>query len=454
VKQAITSTAEKVYGECTKVEQEQIRDIFLRLTRLDDSDEGRDTRRRVPLSDLIPSGRDMVSTTLLLDKLANARLIVKTINEDKIEIEVAHEALIRHWERLRTWLSEDRDNLRLREEISDAARQWAVNGKDDSLLRHKGSRLALAITMSKDPHYPLSKGEKIYLDTCEKLRKREIISVRLRWVSFIGAGLLVILTIALATTGQINRFIYQPVGMKNYWVTIPVGKFQMGNNPQAALNECQRYSGNCNLENYRDEAPMHIVYLDAFEIGRYEVTNRQYVQCVRAGVCIGTSDMGKSRDLYPVVNVTWYDAQTFCSWAGARLPTEAEWEKAARGDLEDKTYPWGDESPICMSGATNGANFGGEGCPNETMPVGSFSSNNYGMYDVAGNAWEWVSSLHQPYPYSANDGREEVSSSNGRVLRGGSWNDYIYVVRTAQRLGYDPSNSGPSIGFRCARSLP
>jgi hypothetical protein len=117
VKQAITSTAEKVYSDCSKPEQDQLRDIFLRLTRLDDSDEGRDTRRRVPLGDLIPSGRDAASITLLLDKLANARLIVKTVSDDKTEVEVAHEALIRHWERLRLWLNEDLEGLHLHQHL-------------------------------------------------------------------------------------------------------------------------------------------------------------------------------------------------------------------------------------------------------------------------------------------------------------------------------------------------
>ena len=175
VKQAITSTAEKVFSEYTNAEQEKIRDIFLRLTRLDNSDEGRDTRRRVLLNDLIPSGRDTdsASITLLLDKLANARLIVKTVIEDKIEIEVAHEALIRHWERLRNWLNEDRNNLRLRDEISDDARRWASAGRDQSLLNHRGPRLALAQTMSINPRYQLNTTEQDYLKSCVAFGERE-----------------------------------------------------------------------------------------------------------------------------------------------------------------------------------------------------------------------------------------------------------------------------------------
>ena len=173
VKQAITSTAEKVYAECTKAEQEQLRDIFLRLTRLDDNDEGRDTRRRVPLGDLIPSGRDAASITLLLDKLANARLIVKTVNKDTTEVEVAHEALIRHWERLRLWLNEDRDNLRLRESVSEDARRWENAGRDESLLNHRGGRLDDALVLGENSRYGLTEIEKVYLNGCIALRNKE-----------------------------------------------------------------------------------------------------------------------------------------------------------------------------------------------------------------------------------------------------------------------------------------
>ena len=173
VKQAITSTAEKVYADCSKPEQDQLRDIFLRLTRLDEGVEGRDTRRRVPLGDLIPSGRDAASITLLLDKLANARLIVKTVNEDKTEVEVAHEALIRHWERLRIWLNEDRDALRLRESVSESAKEWENVGRDESMLNHRGGRLDDALVLGENSQYGLTEIEQAYLNACVTLRNRE-----------------------------------------------------------------------------------------------------------------------------------------------------------------------------------------------------------------------------------------------------------------------------------------
>lgn len=173
VKQAITSTAEKVYADCSRSEQEQVRDIFLRLTRLDESNDGRDTRHRVPLGDLIPSGADAASISALLDKLANARLIVKTVNDDKTEIEVAHEALIRHWERLRIWLNEDRDNLRLRESVSESAKEWEKSGRHESLLNSRWVKLDEALLLTQDSRYRLTEIEQAYLKGCVALRNKE-----------------------------------------------------------------------------------------------------------------------------------------------------------------------------------------------------------------------------------------------------------------------------------------
>jgi serine/threonine-protein kinase len=228
---------------------------------------------------------------------------------------------------------------------------------------------------------------------------------------------------------------------KGYWVPIPEGEFQMGSE-----------NGN------DDEKPVRAVNVNAFKMGLYEVTNRQYFQCVNAGICSALNNSiytVQEQELHPVTNVNWRDANTYCGWVGGRLPTEAEWEKAARG-TDERTYPWGEDI------SCDRANYYGCAIDNttlgidNTMPVGSYENGQspYGVYDMAGNVWEWTSSLYQPYPYDANDGREDMNSPDGRVLRGGSWDPDDSSVRSAYRDWSVPSNTLNYVGFRCARDVP
>jgi hypothetical protein len=198
VKQAITSTAEKVYADCSKPEQDQVRDIFLRLTRLDEGDEGRDTRRRVPLGDLIPSGADAASITLLLNKLAHARLIVKTVNEDKTELEVAHEALIRYWERLRNWAQENRRFLVWRQKISDKCIDWQKT-KGELL---QGPYLIEAENWFLEQGHLLSTEEKTYIE--ESIAHK---ALRLKLLSNMNKGVLILYSVIAIFTVVIGGYV-------------------------------------------------------------------------------------------------------------------------------------------------------------------------------------------------------------------------------------------------------
>ncbi len=221
---------------------------------------------------------------------------------------------------------------------------------------------------------------------------------------------------------------------------VPAGEFTMGSD----------------TSDQSDEKPEHQVNLDAFWIDQTEVTNVMYFRCVGARVCAPPrSSESYSRpnyygisefDNYPVIYVDWNQAKDYCEWAGRRLPTEAEWEKAARG-IDGPTYPWGEN--IDSTFANYNGNVG------DTTAVGSYASGQspYGLYDMAGNVWEWVSSLYKPYPYSATDGREDLSSTDARVLRGGSWYFYVIFVRSAVRYRNTPGITVNYVGFRCARSL-
>ncbi len=147
---------------------------------------------------------------------------------------------------------------------------------------------------------------------------------------------------------------------------------------------------------------------------------------------------------HPVVSVSWHDAQAFCKWAGVLLPTEAQWEKAARGP-NGRLWPWGNDKPT-----KDHCNF--DMNVKDTTPIGSFpkGASPYGCLDMAGNVWEWTSSHYKPYPYDGGDGREDLSAPDSvpRVLRGGSFASHVGDVRCAGRDGFNPYGRGADLGFR------
>ena len=291
-------------------------------------------------------------------------------------------------------------------------------------------RLKQVESWIKEKSNALSSLEKEFLNTSQNTLKKEYRTRRLRWVGVALATIFVAAVLILALTGQFDYFVYPP--LETEWVEVPAGEFTMGS------------------ENGKDnEVPVHAVYLDAYEIGKYEVTNKEYYQCVQAGVCESPNNQKYSLSEYathPVTDVNWYQARAYCQWTGARLPTEAEWEKAARG-MDKRIYPWGntlDRSYV---------NYSAGGT---TTVVGSYQSgvSPYGAYDMAGNVWEWTSSLYKSYPYSFADGREDLDAAGSRVLRGGSWFGYADPLRSARRFESYPTMSNFAGGFRCSRVRP
>jgi formylglycine-generating enzyme required for sulfatase activity len=216
-------------------------------------------------------------------------------------------------------------------------------------------------------------------------------------------------------------------------VGIPAGEFTMGND-----------------EGYSDEQPAHTVYLDAFYIDKYEVTNAQYRKCKEAGACAGPFDTiyydNADYNQHPVVFVRWSWAKAYCRWAGKRLPSEAEWEKAARG-TDGRTYPWGEG--IDCDHAQH------KECGGQTVPVGSKSkgASPYGALDMAGNVWEWAADRYQEDYYQAAPDRNPQGPDKGtaQVMRGGSWSEAPANVRSAYRSWYMPDARYFNLGFRCAR---
>ena len=213
-----------------------------------------------------------------------------------------------------------------------------------------------------------------------------------------------------------------------------------------------------------DEVPRHDVFVPAVSLSTTAVTNGQYVEFVRATGHPAPPHwpggaMPETLERHPVTYVDWLDATAFCRWAGSRLPTEAEWEKAARG-TDGRLFPWGDDEPAspdlasrCRDVAVQ-ATYGGGSKHGRTSPVGAHpdGASPYGLQDMAGNVWEWVSTVYAPYPYDAGDGREDPRSGLPRVLRGGSYaSPTSRNLRCAARSRSATGRRSPHIGFRVAR---
>jgi formylglycine-generating enzyme required for sulfatase activity len=234
---------------------------------------------------------------------------------------------------------------------------------------------------------------------------------------------------------------------------VPAGNFTMGDSADHAESECIRVSDSnqCIPDidiSFTDEAPAHTVYLDAFWIDQTEVTNAMFFRCVQAGKCASN---GAGNDNYPVVNVSWSDASAYCVWAERRLPTEAEWEKAARG-TDGRTFPWGNDAPSCS--LANFAFSSTKKCAGGVATVGSFpaGASPYGALDMAGNVWEWVADWFAPGYPSADPVSNPTGPATGtkKVVRGGSnWNPAGFMTTTG-RGGVDPNSPNSVRGFRCA----
>ncbi len=272
-----------------------------------------------------------------------------------------------------------------------------------------------------------------------------------------------IITIRLTWTDgtQTLEYTVVPEGM----VMVSGGEFQMGSD---------------SVEAAKDEKPVHTVFVATFFMDTHEVTVGEYKQFVEA-TGHREPEWGEiapyaPTDQHPIVLVSWHDAMAYATWAGKRLPTEAEWEKASRGGSVARTYPWGNLTPT-----GNQCNFADKNLTHYwwadkkaddgytfTAPVGSYPKNSYGLFDMAGNVWEWCLDEYDAGFYAVSEGVNPISGANtpqqisesfesvesNRVLRSGSWLVTAANVRSSTRFFLPPESTNYSVGFRCVMDLP
>jgi formylglycine-generating enzyme required for sulfatase activity len=259
-------------------------------------------------------------------------------------------------------------------------------------------------------------------------------------------------------------------------VQVPGGEFAMGTSRATIERLLERYQVR-HSDLFQSEAPQHLVSLSPLAIDRHPVTNAQFKYFlgqqpawrrdqIPAQFHNGDYLNDWKGDEYPagkadhpVVYVSWYAAVAYARWASKRLPTEAEWEYAARGGLAETEFPWGDDPP-----AVSRANFGASGL-GETTPVGRYPPNAFGLFDLAGNVWEYCVDEWQADFYTASPRRNPVAGGNlflednfqsvttRRVIRGGSWGGAPINLRVAYRDSHLPAGAGPHVGFRCAKTI-
>lgn len=452
LKGAIATRADQLLESFKKeTEQRALRQIFLRLVR--PGENAADTLRRATVAEMGEASRH------LIDALVKARLVVtsREVVTGQETIEVAHEALINHWERLQTWLNEDREFLLWRKRLNDARDEWLRTGRDTGALL-SGARLAEAKRWRRQ-RSDLNSEELNFIGRSTGLKHSRLaivaaLSVVLilgvvfaRWTDQERVSARAGFYLLLAKAGI---YYLQPE-----MVPMPGGSFRMGSLPSDPADR-------------DEERPQHEVKVKPFRISRYEATFDEYdvfAHLIQSdGGCQDehpvepiTKDEYWERGKRPVINISWPDAVCYVEWLSKktgqryRLPTEAEWEYAARAGTET-VYWWGNEVDKKRA---NCAGCGSQWDGKQTALVGSFGPNPWKLYDTAGNVWEWVQDCYDTnYEEARADGTaRETGDCTKRVIRGGSWASFPGGLRSAHRIWADPDTRNSDVGLRLAQDL-
>ncbi len=475
---AIARRADAALAGLSPAQQMIARRIFIRLIQFG---EGRaDTRRQQPLAALRSFDDDPAAFQQTIACLTASRLLTLSGAERRgrtngaiavsapslvvapahaaVLVDIAHEALIAGWPTLRAWLAERREAEQTRRRIEDKAAEWVRLGQAHGglldidelpeaerwLSNPDAADLGYAATL---PQFVEASRAAITSVEREKeaARQRELAQAKAllaaerrarRWLQGV-VGLLGALV--LATAGFLVWPYVLSLMARGEMLAIPAGAVTMGTNGEDA---------------YPEEQPEWQATLPAFWIERYEVSNRQYGLCIAARVCSVPDDpiqyANPQLQNHPVVGITAIQAAEYCRWLGRRLPTELEWERAARGPSPGRPWPWGDAQLTAER-----ANVWIDAQPTGTEPVNShpLGKSLEGVYNLVGNVWEWTSSFRQDYAHYDQqqfwDGTSLAAlAQHNLIYRGGGWEDTI--ERVTRRFDQPGNMSAPSLGIRCA----
>ncbi|MGO9327122.1 MAG: SUMF1/EgtB/PvdO family nonheme iron enzyme [Steroidobacteraceae bacterium] len=456
--------------------EETLRRIFtLKLATV--REDGEPTRRRAFRSEFSDEQWRLVSD---LADHPNRLLVAATPEASETYAEVAHEAIFRRWDKLREWIAAEREFLAWRSGLEAARRAWQATpeaSKHDALLM--GAALMQAQNWFAQRAEDLPKVDQEFIAlSIERERKTQARARRVQaliYVLLVGViGSLVGIIEKEAIREQLHWFtVMRPYRVANFDRHVLKPEAERALKPLTSFRECAKdcpemivipaggfTMGSPTTERgrYGDEGPQHRVTIaKPFAVSKFDVTFADWDACVSVGGCPIATDTGFGRDIKPVINVSWDDAQTYVAWLSKmtgqpyRLLTEAEWEYAARAGTTTAYY-WGDD---IGKGNANCKGCGSQWDAKQTSPVGSFPANPFGLYDMAGNVFQWVQDCHHAgYDEAPIDGSAWTSGDcSNRVVRSSSWSSSPDTLRSAYRNWDSTDGRLDYLGFRVGRTL-
>ncbi len=442
LKGAIAAKADSVFDRLNHQEQWRVRQIFLRLVRPGEGEA--DTRRRATSTELGEEAQSLVKI------LADERLVVTSRMAGSVEdtVEVSHEALVRHWSHLKSWVDADRQFLVWQQRLNMMRTEWEAGQRSADLLLRRLPLHEAMDWLTKKPEYVSAEERQFVMTSKNRTQRNRLGAGAIAGLVFIVMGLTIWLWGYSRDHALLKvQSLFMSIHLEPELQTVAAGSFQQGD---------------IHGRGQADEKPVHEVTITSFAMGKFEVTFEEYDRFAIDERRFLPRDHGWGRGRRPVINVSWDEAKAYASWLsektkkGYRLPTESEWEYAARSQGGDNLWAGTSTEEKLTEYAVYDKNS-----ESRTALVGPDQGrkpNAIGLYDMSGNVFEWVEDCgHGTYEHAPSDSTAWLEANGGncqvRVLRGGSWAGRPVILRTSIRDKFHAGNRTNDIGFRLAQDL-